>query len=114
MKLQKAMEQYEEWLQLPIKRLTRPVGCFKTQKYADTILFRTKQANERIEYDTIEQYKCDAYNKLGQLEDIEERLGKYKEIGINGLIDLFNKLTDDDIEYIVQLVFKKKGDIIMR
>lgn len=46
--------------------------------------------------------------KLGQLEDIEERLKKYKELGINGLIDLFDNLTDDDIEYIVQLAFKKR------
>lgn len=46
--------------------------------------------------------------KLGQLEDIEERLLKYKDVGINGLIDLFKNLTDEDIEYIVQLAFKKR------
>ena len=45
--------------------------------------------------------------KLGQLEDIEDRLEKYKDIGINGLIDLFKNLTDEDIEYIVQLAFKE-------
>lgn len=52
------------------------------------------------------QSKCN--NKLGRLEDIEERLSKYKEIGINGLINLFENLTDEDIEYIVQLTFKKR------
>ncbi len=56
---------------------------------------------------SIEQDISNAVQKLGQLEDIEDRLLKYKEIGINGLVDLFKNLTDEDIEYIVQLSFKE-------
>lgn len=52
--------------------------------------------------------ELDSVQKLGQLEDIEERLSKYKDVGIYGLIDLFKSLTDEDIECIVQLAFKKR------
>lgn len=56
----------------------------------------------------LEKVDCEMEKKLGQLEDIEERLSKYKDIGIGGLVDLFKNLTDEDIEYIVQLSFKKR------
>ena len=54
----------------------------------------------------IKKVDCEVEKKLGQLEDIEDRLAKYSEIGITGLVDLFNHLTDEDIEYIVQMSFK--------
>lgn len=53
----------------------------------------------------------DIITKLGQLEDIEERLIKYKDFGLNSLVALFDKLTDEDIEYVIQRALKRKKNI---
>lgn len=79
-------------------RLTKRIGYFNENPIY-SIIAEPKEA-------FVELNK--AVQKLGQLEDIEERLSKYKEIGIDGLIDLFKNLTDEDIEYVVQLAFKKR------
>ena len=68
----------------------------------------TKKAGKHYECDKI---VCKAIDKLGELEDIEERLSKFEEVGISGLVDLFSNLTDEDIEYVVQLAFKKRERI---
>ena len=47
-------------------------------------------------------------NKLGQLEDIEDRLSRFSDIGIDGLITLFKNLDEDDLEFIVQRAFKSR------
>lgn len=74
------------------------------QYYPDAVYDDKNTGDKMINFN--KQTECN--NKLGQLEDIEERLSKYKDIGICGLINLFKNLTDEDIEYIVQLAFKKR------
>ena len=57
------------------------------------------------------KYIGSAITKLGQYEDIDDRLKKYKEFGMDSLITLFSKLTDDDIERIVQMTFKERRKV---
>ena len=63
------------------------------------------------EQETEYQEDCDfteALEKLGQLEDIEDRLSRFSDIGIDGLITLFKNLNEDDLEFIVQRAFKSR------
>lgn len=45
--------------------------------------------------------------KMLEIDRIEERLSKFKEIGVDGLVSLFNNLTDEDLERVVQMSFKE-------